>query len=142
MKSAAFGGAVIQWDDEGLTCTFIPGAGMVEARPHLEGEVHSREQAQIYRERAEAHGYEDVHTFSRDHEILHSLLAHWSGPKPSPALKWVALGCGPIGAQERAVHAAEESVVLALQAYFKRVGMSVPGLAQRADYETRTDRKA
>jgi hypothetical protein len=131
LEALTLGRTVVQFDGEGLTTTFIPGASPVPARAHLEGELHTKDQERIYRERAQAHGYEDVHEFSRDHEVLHSLLALWVGMSSSPALEWVAHGCPNIDPDARALHGAEESVVLALQAYMKRAGLSVIQVAKR-----------
>lgn len=110
-------GTVLELHPDGLTVSRLPGVGVVEARPHDDDE---------YRARAVALGYgADTLAMSRDHELVHSLLAGWLGLPESPTLRGVA-------DQRFWPHwQAEEAAVLGVQRFARMAGVDLVGLAER-----------
>lgn len=64
-------------------------------------------------------GYSSAEAMNREHDLAHSLLAHWLGLDYSPTLHAVANG------QRSAIWEAEESAVLALQRFARAAGVDL-----------------
>jgi hypothetical protein len=80
-----------------------------------------------YRCRAKVLGYgDDVDAMNRDHEVTHSLLAHWLGMPESPVMRAIVAHSGPSD-----LTGSEERVVLALQEYAKLAGVDLLEVARR-----------
>lgn len=87
---------------------------------------HDGSQAQ--KDLAKELGYgDDVSLMCIEHEIAHTLLAHWLMRKPSPVLAAVSLG----GDHQLADY--EEAACLALQGWARRMGVSLVDVARRED---------
>lgn len=69
-------------------------------------------------------GYPDVRSMNQEHDLYHTLLAHWLGLSASPTLRAVADGT------PYAQWAAEEQAVLALQHWAQTVGVRAISLVQ------------
>jgi hypothetical protein len=108
------GQATVEMHD-GWTLTTLPG-----------GDVPARAQDNDdYRERAAGLGYgADTALMSREHEVMHSLLATWLGLPCSPTLQGVATG-------KYARHwCEEEAAVLALQRLCRCLRIDVVSIAK------------
>lgn len=114
MKTLRFGGATIDIHDDGLTITRYGTA-----------ELHARAQDNDdYRARALALGYgDDCARMSREHELGHSLLAHWLDLARSPTLYCRAVGRTSAHWRE------EEALVLSLQRFARKMGVSLEDIA-------------
>lgn len=100
----------------GLTRTVFADGAHVDALPQDDD---------AYIARAEALGYGgDTLAMSREHELLHSLIAHWLGLPESPTLRGVATG------NYWPNWHAEECAVLALQKYANAAGVDLMKLAR------------
>jgi hypothetical protein len=75
-------------------------------------------------ERAAEIGYPSAEAMNREHNLTHSLLAHWLGLDYSPTLHAVANG------QRSAIWQAEESAVLAIQQFARAAGVDLVKLAR------------
>lgn len=75
-------------------------------------------------ERAAEIGYPSAEAMNREHDLTHSLLAHWLGLDYSPTLYAVANG------QRSAIWQAEESAVLAIQQFARAAGVDLVKLAR------------
>lgn len=116
MKIVHLGGAAIALHDNGLTVTHC-GRNKVEALAQNEPE---------YRQRAIDLGYgADTARMSREHELGHSLLAHWLGLTISPTL--YALMRGTMWPDWRR----EEAAVLGLQGYARAANVDLEALATK-----------
>lgn len=71
--------------------------------------------------------YPDAQSMNRDHDLMHSLLAHWLGLPASPTLIQVA--DGQFGSD---IAAAEEAAVLAVQRFANLAGVDLQAVAARA----------
>lgn len=75
-------------------------------------------------------GFDSPEAMNREHDIAHSLLAHWLGLPWSPNIYALAHG-EPISDQ----HVTEEAAVLALQKYARAAGVDLLALVARHDGE-------
>lgn len=117
MRAVRLGGAEIELHDDGLTVTRYSARAVVEA---------AAQDSDEYRRRAQELGYgTDTARMSRDHEISHSLLAHWLGRPASPTLIEIAHG------RKWKHWRLEEAAVLALQAYAIAARVDLTALAIR-----------
>lgn len=111
------GGTVIESHASGLTITRLRDGRAVKAFPQDDA---------TYFARAEALGYgRDVAGMSRDHEIVHSLLAGWLGLPESPTLRGVAVGSYWPHWQ------AEEAAVLGVQRFARMASVDLARVAAR-----------
>lgn len=99
---------------------YFRGTTTISILPEGDPIVASPQDNDEYRARAESLGYGSATALmSREHEILHALLAHWTGQWTSPTLLAVARG-------EQWEHwEAEEAAVLAIQRYINCVDQRV-----------------
>lgn len=87
--------------------------------------AHANHEAQPGQtERAAELDYPSAEAMNREHDLAHSLLAHWLGLDYSPTLHAVANG------QRSAIWEAEESAVLALQRFARAAGVDLVKRAQ------------
>lgn len=70
-------------------------------------------------ERAAEIGYPSAEAMNREHDVAHSLLAHWLGLDYSPTLYAIANG------QRSAIWQEEESAVMALQRFARAAGVDL-----------------
>jgi hypothetical protein len=109
-------GAVIELHDSGLTRTLYAW-GDVPAWPQDD---------EAYRARAFELGYgADTALMSREHELMHHLIAHWLGLPLSPTL--AAVASGSVDDDWRL----EEAAVLAIQAFARAKGINLVDLAKK-----------
>lgn len=114
------GNALIECRADGQTITHLQ-EGVVLAYP---------EDNQEYKNRARDLGYgDDVLGVSRDHEIVHSLLAKWLGLPASPALSLAAAG----RPSKNTFTGAEEAAVLAIQRFAKMMNVSILDIAETCE---------
>lgn len=113
---------VLVWPERGLLHTVFPDGTYVPA-------VGNGDPDSIARARELGYGDGPAATWhmSREHEVLHTVLAEHMGEPHSPTL-WAVAHHVP---NERGVKASEEGRVLALQAYLRR-GVMAPALAEVA----------
>jgi hypothetical protein len=102
---------------------YFRGTKTITVLPEGDPIVAAAQDNDEYHARAESLGYEQAtHLMSREHEILHALLAHWTGQWASPTLLAVARG-------EKWEHwEAEEAAVLAIQRFLNCVDQRVEAL--------------
>jgi len=84
--------------------------------------VHDEQPGQA--ERAAQLGYATAEDMNREHDLAHSLLAHWLGLDYSPTLFAVAHG------QTSPLWEAEESAVLAIQRFARAAGVDLLSVAK------------
>lgn len=94
------------WEEKRYLETHLPGGGVVPAAANDDPDSLARAHALGY------HG--DTWAMSRDHEVMHTLIAVRRGLSCSPTLLYVATGAGP-GIDE-GLRCREEQEVLGLQA--------------------------
>ena len=110
-------GAQVRLHEDGVTTTVYPDGGCVPA---------CAEDNDAYRQTALEHGYgADTALLSREHELGHSLLAHWLGLQYSPTLRAVADGRAGEGDWR------EEAAVLAIQRFARARGIDLVAVARR-----------
>lgn len=120
MRVLRLAGATIELHLDGLTVTRYPGIGDVPARPQDDDE---------YRARAAALGYgDDTLAMSRDHEMVHHILAAVLGLPYSPTLMGVATGRFCEHWQ------AEEAAVLGVQRFARLAGVDLLAVAAKASH--------
>ena len=101
---------------KGLTLTRLPDGAIVPAE-HRE----QPGQADI----AEGLGYPNAVAMNEQHDLLHSLIAHWLGMDASPTLKGVASGKHYPHWRE------EENAVFAIAAYANAAGVDLMEVARK-----------
>jgi hypothetical protein len=113
------GATVLDLHDDGLTVTRLADGAEIPARAQDDN---------AYVERSLLLGYgTDTSAMSREHEIAHSLLAHWLGLPESPTLRGVA---------DRSFWPhwhLEEQAVLAVQSFARAAGVDLVTLATEID---------
>ena len=117
MRSLHLGTSTIELHDSLMTVTRLHDGREIKAWP---------QEDEAYRARAVELGYgADTFAMSRDHEILHSLIAVWLGLPESPTLR------GAATRQWWPNWRQEEGAVLAMQALCRALGVDVVVLAER-----------
>lgn len=101
---------------DGYTLTRFPcGAELVASHAVQDGQA----------ETAARCGYESAEALNREHDLTHSLLAHWLGLPWSPTLHDVA-----IGVRVNELHFVEEDAVLAVQRFARAMGVDLVKLSE------------
>jgi hypothetical protein len=112
---AVIGTSVCEIGDNWCRTTMADGSDVVAMAEDTDG----------YRQTAAACGYgNDTDRMCIDHEVVHSLLAHWLGQPQSHTLTQVAQG-DHVGSD---LMRAEEQAVLAIQAYANALGIAIRDL--------------
>jgi hypothetical protein len=120
MRTIRIGSTVIEMHDSGLTVTKVSTGDVPAFPPDDEYQLRNAQEL----------GYgNDRFLASRDHELAHSLLAHWLGLPESPTLAGVAAG------NHWPYWWREEAAVLALQGFARAAGVSLIEIAQKQNPE-------
>ena len=117
MQSFHFGHVSVDIGNGSTVTTFADGSKLKVTAQHAE----QPGQADI----AEGLGYDSAEAMNVEHDMLHSLIAHWLGLDGSPTLKGVAAGNHFSAWRE------EESAVFALAAYANAIGVDLMEVARR-----------
>lgn len=109
-------GNVLVTYHDGYLRTILPTGEIVHAIAHHD---------ESYAATARRLGYLDVEMLNRDHDLVHSLLAHWLGMPCSPALQAAASG-----ARDTELTGAEEDAVMAIQRFANLAGIDLTLIPQ------------